>query len=183
MTQAPARPRTAPPHDQGLRSVKAAMLVTDLAFLLYWSVALLGLIPAEYAYKDYDDPVMSDWNYSFLPLDVAASATGLASLYLCRRERRTGYPCRREHRTDSPDRTAWRPLMLVSLTLTSTAGLQAVVFWALRGDWSPTWWIPNLALLLFPVPAIVRLTRRAAAGAPPGPRGEESVTSAGGTRP
>ncbi|WP_282796912.1 DUF5360 family protein [Streptomyces sp. CC224B] len=173
MTQAPARPRTAPPHDQGLRPVKAAMLVTDLAFLLYWSVALLGLIPAAYAYKDYDDPVMSDWNYSFLPLDVAASATGLASLYLCRRERRTG----------SPHRTAWRPLMLVSLTLTSTAGLQAVVFWALRGDWSPTWWIPNLALLLFPVPAIVRLTRHAATGPPPGRPAEESVTSAGGTRP
>ncbi|QIB48727.1 YvaD family protein [Streptomyces aureoverticillatus] len=126
------------------------MLVTDLGFLAYWSAALLALIPAEYAYKDYGDPVMSDWNYSFLPLDVAASATGLASLYLCRRERRDG----------RPHRIAWRPLMLVSLTLTSTAGLQAVVFWALRGDWSPTWWIPNLALLLFPVPAIARLLRR-----------------------
>ncbi|GGR66490.1 hypothetical protein GCM10010252_00130 [Streptomyces aureoverticillatus] len=152
MVQASPGPRTARPAAPGLTSVKVAMLVTDLGFLAYWSAALLGLIPAEYAYKDYDDPVMSDWNYSFLPLDVAASATGLTSLYLCRRERRDAPDAR-------PHRIAWRPLMLVSLTFTSTAGLQAVVFWALRGDWSPTWWIPNLALLLFPVPAIARLLR------------------------
>ncbi|MBC9730406.1 DUF5360 family protein [Streptomyces sp. TRM68367] len=49
--------------------------------------------------------------------------------------------------------------MLVSLTLTSTAGLQTVVFGALRGDWSLTWWIPNLALLLFPIPSIMYLLR------------------------
>lgn len=156
MVQAPPRPRTDRPATPGFTAVKVAMLVTDVGFLVYWSAALLGLIPAEYAYKDYDDPVMSDWNYSFLPLDVAASATGLASLHLCRRARRDG----------RPHRIAWRPLMLVSLTLTSTAGLQAVVFWALRGDWSPTWWIPNLALLLFPVPAIARLLRQEAPGAP-----------------
>ncbi|GHC46242.1 DUF5360 family protein [Streptomyces flavofungini] len=157
MVQAPPRqPGTDRPVRPGLTTVKIAMLITDIGFLAYWSAALLGLIPAEYAYKDYDDPVMSDWNYSFLPLDVAASATGLASLHLCRRERRDG-PSRR---------IAWRPLMLVSLTLTSTAGLQAVVFWALRGDWSPTWWIPNLALLLFPVPAIARLLRHEGPEAP-----------------
>lgn len=133
-----------------LSGIKAAMLVTDLGFLLYWSVALLALIPAEYAYKDYDDPVMSDWNYSFLPLDIAASVTGLLSLALSRGA--LGARARRH-------RPLWLPLMLVSLTLTSTAGLQAVVFWALRGDWSPTWWIPNLALLLFPVYAITVLLR------------------------
>ncbi|MEI5101466.1 DUF5360 family protein [Streptomyces sp. PmtG] len=132
---------------RGLAAVKLAMLVTDLGFLAYWSAALLGLIPAAYAYKDYDDPVMSDWNYSFLPLDLAASATGLAALYLTRRP---------GHRHAA----AWRPLMLVSLTLTSTAGLQAVAFWALRGDWSPTWWLPNLALLLFPIPAVLLLITR-----------------------
>ncbi|WP_425280629.1 DUF5360 family protein [Microbispora hainanensis] len=30
----------------------------------------------------------------------------------------------------------------------------------MRGDFSLAWWIPNLCLMLFPVPAIVRLTRR-----------------------
>ncbi|QIP87287.1 YvaD family protein [Streptomyces sp. Tu 2975] len=138
-------------HGRGFRLVKSAMLVTDVAFLVYWTASLLTLIPARHAYKDFDDPVMSDWNYSFLPLDVAASATGLAALYLLRGSggERSGH-----------HRASWRSLMLVSLTLTSTAGLQAVVFWALRGDWSVTWWVPNLFLLLFPIPSIVLLMRQ-----------------------
>ena len=138
-------------QERGFRLVKSAMLVTDLAFLAYWTASLLTLIPARHAYKDYDDPVMSDWNYSFLPLDVAASATGLAALYLLRAKDAGRF---------AHHRAAWRPLMYVSLTLTSTAGLQAVVFWALRGDWSVTWWGPNLFLLLFPVPSIVLLMRQ-----------------------
>ncbi|WP_399887923.1 DUF5360 family protein [Streptomyces sp. BBFR51] len=66
-------------------------------------------------------------------------------------------------------------LMLVSLALTGTAGLQAVVFWALRGDRPPTWWIPNPALLLFPVYAITvllrhgRITTHGPAARPPHP--------------
>lgn len=130
---------------RGLRAVKTAMLVTDVGFLLYWSVALLNLIPPEHAYKDYRDPVMSDWNYSFLPLDVAASVTGLASLYLAG-------SARRRH-------DLHLPLMLLSLALTSAAGLQAVSFWALRSDWSLVWWIPNFLLFAFPVPAIVYVLR------------------------
>ncbi|WP_198351804.1 DUF5360 family protein [Streptomyces typhae] len=157
----PASGADAGPATPGFTAVKVAMLVTDLGFLAYWSAALLALIPAEYAYKDYGDPVMSDWNYSFLPLDIAASATGLASLFLLRAAR-SGRPA-------ATARVAWRPLMLVSLTLTSTAGLQAVVFWALRGDWSPTWWLPNLALLLFPLPAIARLVGRPGAERETGP--------------
>ncbi|MFI1755978.1 DUF5360 family protein [Streptomyces sp. NPDC020571] len=101
------------------------MLVTDLAFLLYWSVALLALIPGEHAYWDYDDPVLSDWNYSFLPLDLAAGVTGPLSLTLSRGA--LGDRARRH-------RPLWLPLMLVSLTLTGTAGLQALAFWALRHD-------------------------------------------------
>ncbi|MEU9605613.1 DUF5360 family protein [Streptomyces sp. NPDC048057] len=147
----------APTTPRGLRAVKTAMLVTDVAFLLYWSVALLNLIPPEHAYKDYRDPVMSDWNYSFLPLDVAASVTGLASLYLAgsRRQRIGG-------RHD-----LHLPLMLVSLALTSAAGLQAVSFWALRGDWSLAWWIPNFLLFAFPVPAIVYVLRGPSAQSTP----------------
>ncbi|MGK8505170.1 DUF5360 family protein [Nocardia asiatica] len=74
--------------------------------------------------------------YSFVVLDLGASATGLAAL------------CRT---------TGWRTLMTVSLTLTSVAGLQAITFWTLRGDFSPLWWVANLFLLLFPIPALVTL--------------------------
>jgi hypothetical protein len=48
--------------------------------------------------------------------------------------------------------------MLVSLVLTTASGLMAIAFWTLRGDFSLAWWIPNLYLLLFPIPAIVRMT-------------------------
>ncbi|MER7453948.1 DUF5360 family protein [Nocardia beijingensis] len=119
-----------------LGPTKIAMLITDVGFLLYWAIAFAHVIPPEWAYKDYTDPILSDWNYSFVVLDLAATATGLASL------------CR------SPGR---RTLMTVSLTLTSVAGLQAIAFWTLRGDFSPLWWVPNLFLLLFPIPALVTL--------------------------
>ncbi|WP_280373562.1 DUF5360 family protein [Nocardia abscessus] len=112
------------------------MLITDVGFLLYWAIAFAQVIPPEWAYKDYTDPILSDWNYSFVVLDLAASVTGLASL------------CRT---------TGRRTLMTVSLTLTSVAGLQAIAFWTLRGDFSLLWWVPNLFLLLFPIPALVAL--------------------------
>ncbi|MEV7782926.1 DUF5360 family protein [Kitasatospora sp. NPDC088351] len=136
-----------PVRSRVLRFTKASMMVTDVGFLVYWAATLLALIPAEYAYKDYDNPVLSDWNYSFVLLDVLASVTGLTALRLGRR----GLAGRAQ------------PLMLVSLALTSTAGLQAVAFWALRGDYSLAWWLPNLFLLLFPVPGMVHLVRRTAA--------------------
>ncbi|MET9336431.1 DUF5360 family protein [Nonomuraea sp. NPDC003804] len=124
-----------------LRTTKALMLVTDVGFVVYFTVTGLGLIPAEWAFADYANPLMADWNWSFLWIDLAASATGLASLWLLRGGRRQG-----------------EPLMLVSLVLTMASGLMAVAFWTLRGDFSPAWWIPNLYLLLFPLPAVIRLT-------------------------
>ncbi|OLT14564.1 hypothetical protein BJF79_18895 [Actinomadura sp. CNU-125] len=114
------------------------MLVTDVGLLLYWVVIFSGLIPPDMAYKDYTNPILSDWNVSFVPLDLAAALTGLATL---------------------AGRFAARPLMTVSLALTSTAGLQAVAFWALRGDFTLAWWVPNLWLLLFPLPALAVLVR------------------------
>ncbi|MDP9866493.1 MULTISPECIES: DUF5360 family protein [Streptosporangium] len=124
---------------------KALMLVTDIGFLVYFSVTGLGLVPPEWAFADYADPIMVSWNWSFLWIDVLAGATGLTSLHLIRR----GAP-------NGP------PLMLVSLVLTAASGLMAIAFWTLRGDFSPAWWIPNLYLLLFPLPAIVRLAGPAA---------------------
>lgn len=55
---------------------------------------------------------------------------------------------------------AWQDM--VSLVLTLTSGLMAIGFQTLRGDFSLAWWIPNLSLMLFPVPGIVYLTRRPA---------------------
>ncbi|MFD1933748.1 MULTISPECIES: DUF5360 family protein [Nonomuraea] len=132
-----------------LRTTKTLMLVTDVGFVLYFSVTGMGLIPAAWAFADYTNPLMVDWNWSFLWIDLLASATGLTSLWLLR-----------------GGGTRGEPLMLVSLVLTMASGLMAIAFWTLRGDFAPAWWIPNLYLLLFPIPAIVRLT---AAGRRPAP--------------
>ncbi|MFD1538617.1 DUF5360 family protein [Nonomuraea guangzhouensis] len=123
------------------RTTKALMLVTDVGFVVYFTVTGLGLIPPEWAFADYANPLMADWNWSFLWIDLLASATGLTSLLLLRRGSPSG-----------------SPLMLVSLVLTMASGLMAIAFWTLRGDFSPLWWIPNLYLMLFPVPGIIRLT-------------------------
>ncbi len=124
-----------------LRATKGLMLVTDVGFLVYFAITGLGLIPLEWAFADYANPLMIDWNWSFLWIDLLASTTGLTSLWLLRRGRVSG-----------------PPLMLVSLVLTMASGLMAIAFWTLRGDFSLTWWIPNLYLMLFPVPGIICLT-------------------------
>ena len=39
----------------------------------------------------------------------------------------------------------------MSLSLTFCAGLMAISFWAIRGDFDPTWWGVNLALMIWPL--------------------------------
>jgi hypothetical protein len=105
------------------------------------TVRAAGVIPDELLFKDYDNPILSAWNWSFLPLDLAISATGLTAL---RRAKRG---------------LGWRNLALVSFVLTSCSGLMAVSFWTLRADFDPAWWLPNLFLLLYPLwflPGLVR---------------------------
>ncbi|QYN39823.1 YvaD family protein [Pseudonocardia sp. DSM 110487] len=131
------------------------MIVTDLGFLAYWTVTALRLLPDEVLFADHHDPRVIAWNWSFLPLDLLVSATGIAAVAL----RRCGS-------------RAWHPLMLVSLTLTATAGLMALAYWALRGEFDITWWAPNLFLLLYPVPALAWLMICPTAGARP-PRSPE----------
>ncbi|MFD6393190.1 DUF5360 family protein [Nocardia sp. NPDC060259] len=120
--------------------MKALMLVTDLGFIVYWLITALHLIPAEHLFRDYTNPILVHWNWSFLPLDLAISATGLTSLWL--------------HRGGSPQ---WRPLAIISLTLTSVSGLQAISFWVFARDFDPAWWIPNLFLLIYPLFYLPRL--------------------------
>ena len=123
--------------------LRALMLATDLGFLLYWAITLAHAIPAEWLFKDYQNPILQSWNWSFLPLDGLVSASGLAAVLLARR----GHP------------TA-RPAALISLTLTSCSGLMAVAFWALRRDFDPAWWAPNLFLLLYPLAFLPGLVGR-----------------------
>jgi Family of unknown function (DUF5360) len=112
---------------------RALLLLTDLGFVAYWCVTMLHVMPAAWLFKDYENPILSAWNWSFLPIDLLASAAGLWAVAKSRR----GSP--------------WRTQAVVSLTLTSASGLCAISFWALRSDFDPAWWAPNLFLLVWPL--------------------------------
>ncbi|MCZ6853141.1 MAG: DUF5360 family protein, partial [Gammaproteobacteria bacterium] len=65
------------------RPLRIALTITDVLFLLYWSIATLaelGLlqVPPELMYADYRDQRVVAWNWSFFPLDLVFSITGLA---------------------------------------------------------------------------------------------------------
>lgn len=69
-----------------MNTLKPFFLAVDLGFIAYWGITALHLIPGEYLFKDYDNPILMAWNWSFLPLDLFISATGLSSLYCFRRD-------------------------------------------------------------------------------------------------
>jgi len=117
-----------------MRKLKYYFLFVDIAFILYWFITLLKWIPGEYLFKDYTNPILSAWNWSFLPLDLFISATGLTSVYLWNK-----------------NNVAWQPIALISLVLTFCSGLQAIAFWVIRVDYDITWWVPNLFLMLYPL--------------------------------
>jgi hypothetical protein len=129
-----------------MRRLRPFFVVTDTGFVLYWAITLAGVLPEAWLFKDYHDPILWAWNWSFLPLDLAISATGFLSLALHAR-----------------GREAWLGWALVSLALTFCSGLQAVAFWTLRRDFDVAWWVPNLYLLLYPWAFLPGLVRTSAA--------------------
>lgn len=135
-------------EDPGMpRSLAIALTVTDVAFLIYWSVAALHAldvvqISQDWLYANANDPRVVAWNWSFFPLDVAFSLTGLAAVRCAR--------C---------DASMWRPLALISLILTMVAGGMAVSYWALLAEFDPFWMGANALLLLWPIPFLGGLVK------------------------
>lgn len=123
-------------------ALRVCFLVVDIGFLAYWAITLAGVLPDAWLFKDYHDPILQAWNWSFLPLDVLVSITGLTTLVLYRKGRAT-----------------WRSWAVMSLVATSCSGLQAISFWVLRADYDLAWWAPNLFLLLYPWLFLPRLLR------------------------
>jgi hypothetical protein len=118
------------------------LLITDLGFIAYWGAAALRLFPPEWLYKDYDNPILIAWNWSFAPVDLAASGLGLCSLFLARQGSK-----------------AWPAIALLSVALTFCAGLMAISFWALQRDFELGWWLPNVYLAIWPLLALPNLAR------------------------
>lgn len=117
-----------------MKLLKPFFLVTDVGFILYWIATYFYLIPKDVAFKDYDNPMIIAWNWSFFPLDILISITGLYSLYLYRKKHCT-----------------WESMALISLVLTFCSGLQAIAFWAFTKDFDVTWWLFNLYLMIYPL--------------------------------
>ena len=119
--------------------LKIAITVTDVLFIAYWTLAALiefGLVqvPRELMYADYDQARVIAWNWSFLPIDLAFSVVGLAAVNAARL-----------------GNAIWRPLAIVSLTLTIAAGGMAISYWSILGEFDPSWFLPNLALVVWPL--------------------------------
>jgi len=129
------------------RSLALALSITDLLFLAYWLASGLdkvGLIaiPADWLYAGAGEPRVDAWNWSFFPLDLAFSVTGLAAVAASRK-----------------GSASWRPMALISLILTMVAGGMAVGYWTLLGEFDPAWYLPNLALLIWPLAFLPGLMR------------------------
>ena len=95
------------------------MRITDIGMLSYWGVtALMALsilsVPGEWLFKDYHDARVMAWNWSFLPIDLLLSITGLWAL-----------------RLERADDQRWRIWAAISLTLTVCAVLMAISYWIL----------------------------------------------------
>jgi hypothetical protein len=126
-----------------MRNLPRFFLLVDIGFLLYWLITSFKLIPLQYLYQDYSDPRLVAWNWSFFPIDMLISASGLFSLWL----RRKGDP-------------RWTRLALTSLILTMSSGLMAISYWVFAHDFSLQWWVPNLFLLFYPLFFIGRIMKK-----------------------
>ena len=117
-----------------MKYLKPFFLVTDIGFIIYWIVTYFHLIPTSWAFKDYDNPIIIAWNWSFFPLDILISITGLSSLYLYKK-----------------GKEVWKTYALISLVLTFCSGLQAIVFWIYSKEFDLSWWAMNLYLMIYPL--------------------------------
>lgn len=106
------------------RTTKILLLTIDFGFIFYWLFIALNLIPHDWVFQNYADSNVRAWNWSFLPLDIAASVTGFIGI----------------------KGKGNRGLLIISSTLTSVAGGMAIAFWSIQGFFNLGWWTPNIFL-------------------------------------
>lgn len=117
-----------------MKTLKIFFLIVDIGFILYWVITFVHIIPKEMLFNDYSNEIVMAWNWSFFPLDIFISLSGLSSLYLYKKKQ-----------------SNWEKLALISLVLTFCSGLQAISFWVIRRDYNLSFWVLNLFLLIYPL--------------------------------
>lgn len=117
-----------------MKGLKYYFLAVDIGFIFYWLITIFHMIPKEYLFNDYNNPIIMNWNWSFFPLDILISITGFSSIYIYKKNNYN-----------------WKKLAIISLTLTFVSGLQAISFWAIRGDFNFGFWILNGFLMVYPL--------------------------------
>jgi len=121
------------------RRLAGLIMVTDVLFLTYWFFSVLHIVglfelPASMMYGDFEHARVFAWNWSFFPIDVLFSITGLLAVQM-----------------SSRGDARWRPIAIISLTLTFVAGFMAIGYWTILGEFDPGWYLPNLALVIWPL--------------------------------
>ena len=48
-----------------MKTLKPFFWFTDIAFIVYWLITALHLIPPEFLFQDYTNPILRAWNWSF----------------------------------------------------------------------------------------------------------------------
>jgi hypothetical protein len=116
------------------RGLFTIFFIVDIAFIIYWVITYFHLLTPELLYKDYTNQILVDWNWSFFPIDMLISLSGLSSIRLFKNKSKE-----------------WVLFALGSLFLTMCSGLMAISFWVYHHDFDLGWWIPNLFLLVYPI--------------------------------
>jgi fatty acid desaturase len=103
--------------------------------LIYWILAtalVLNLVDIDPAlmYSDYENPLVVAWNWSFFPIDIAFASLGLYAKY------------------GRVERNRKFKFEVTAATLMVCAGLMAISYWIITGDFSPTWWAMNIWLIV-----------------------------------
>ena len=80
-------------------------------------------------YSDYKNPLVVAWNWSFFPIDIAFASIGLFAKY------------------GNAAGTLKFKLEILAATLMFCAGLMAISYWVITGDFNPSWWAVNIGLI------------------------------------
>jgi hypothetical protein len=114
---------------------KALTTATELGMVAYWVLAgamVLDWVRVDPSlmYSNYENPLVVAWNWSFFPIDIAFAAIGLMA------------------RFGSQHGLLRLKMETTAAVLMLCAGLMALSYWTMTGEFSLTWWGMNLWLVL-----------------------------------